>query len=214
MNNKLVKLFDKNNESKSVQTSIILENEHKKLNDVFNLIGDLGYNIPIWNNIDDAILYSVIGQMLSSNVSNRIISNLLRIFYNSTQVIQWACSTYHIDGPINGVSNRKRRALFEWNRVKDDYQYDILRLMSIEEFRKAISNIWGLGNWSADMIAIFYLGRNDVWPLNDSGINRVAKIVFDTDNSNKYYKYIRGNETIVALYFWELINRNLLSQLV
>jgi 3-methyladenine DNA glycosylase/8-oxoguanine DNA glycosylase len=59
------------------------------------------------------------------------------------------------------------------------------------------------------MIAIFYLGRMDVWPETDGGILRACKAVFGTDEYSQINKHIKGHETVTAVYLWELINKNL-----
>lgn len=61
------------------------------------------------------------------------------------------------------------------------------------------------------MIAIFYLGRMDIWPETDNGIQKISNLIFKTTESNGIKKYIAGCETVTALYMWELINQNLVS---
>ena len=82
--------------------------------------------------------------------------------------------------------------------------------MPLNEYRSEICSIWGFGRWSADMIAIFHLGRMDVWPETDAGIQKSSRLVFGTDNYAKINRLISGCETVAALYLWELINKKLL----
>ena len=43
-----------------------------------------------------------------------------------------------------------------------------------EEAIKALVKLNSLGRWTAEMILISALGREDVWPCDDAGLSRVA----------------------------------------
>ncbi len=189
----------------------ILSSRHSQFKRLLQVVGPLGYKLPVWNSLEDAVLYAVIGQMLSNKASSSIISRLLSDFGSSSAVIRWAEKNSKKTGPLKGISQRKRRALREWfSYAKTDRaEWKNWDTMPLAEYQREISSIWGFGRWSADMIAIFYLGRMDVWPETDKGIQKACRIVFNTDNTRAVKKYIRGCETIAAVYLWELLNRGL-----
>jgi DNA-3-methyladenine glycosylase II len=82
--------------------------------------------------------------------------------------------------------------------------------MPLDEYKSEIMSIWGFGNWAADMIGIFHLGRPDIWPETDAGIQKMSRIVFGGKvNIINLKKMLKGRETLTALYFWEYINRGL-----
>lgn len=189
----------------------ILSRRHPRLKRLLQVVGPLEYTLPVWNSIEDAVLYAVIGQMLSNKASSSIISRLLSDFGSSSEVINWAEKNSEKPGPLKGMSQRKRRALREWLRYAktDGAEWKNWDTMPLAEYQREISSIWGFGRWSADMIAIFYLGRMDVWPETDKGIQKACRIVFNTNNIRAVTKYIQGCETIAAVYLWELLNRGL-----
>lgn len=47
---------------------------------------------------------------------------------------------------------------------------DALPKLDDEEAIKAITQVKGLGRWSAEMYLIFALGRPDIWPVDDLGV--------------------------------------------
>lgn len=204
---------DRRKQNLEYQRHITRLSRHPRFNILIKFLGPLKYRIPIWKSIDDAILYAVIGQMLSSKASASIIKGLIQKFGSSSSVIQWAEKNFRKKGPVNGVSQRKRQALREWALyVKTNNGiWRKWKTMPLPEYRKEICTIWGFGRWSADMIAIFHLGRMDIWPENDSGINKSCKAVLGCDEYDSTKKYIAGSETVAALYLWELLNRNLLE---
>ena len=81
--------------------------------------------------------------------------------------------------------------------------------MPLPQYKHEIMSIWGFGQWAADMIAIFYLGRMDVWPNTDGGIIKASRIVFGQISEKEIKQIINGSETVVALYLWEMLNRKI-----
>lgn len=184
---------------------------HPNLKRIIEIVGPLPLKVPIWKSINKAVLYAVIGQMLSSKASSSIIKRLLYRFETAGRVISWAEKSAYRQGAVCGVSKRKRLALKAWSEEakKRGRFWNDWPQMSFEEFKGDVTSIWGFGDWAAGMIAIFYLGRMDVWPETDTGIQNMSKQVFGTSEAEEIKEYIKGFETIVALYFWECLNRGL-----
>jgi DNA-3-methyladenine glycosylase II len=186
--------------------------KYPPLKKLINLIGPLGYDTPIWPSINDAVLYAVIGQALSVSASASIIKRLCKKLGSSSAVLQWAQKTCYKKGPVIGVSQRKRKALKAWHiYANGNYgRWKNWINMPLNKYRDEVCGIWGFGRWSADMIAIFHLGRMDIWPETDAGLQKVCKIVFKKHTQSQLKRHIAGCETVVALYFWELINKKLI----
>lgn len=186
--------------------------KYPPLKKLIHLVGPLRYVVPIWPSISDAVLYAVIGQMLSVSASASIINHLYKNLGSSSHILQWAQKNCYKKGPLRGVSQRKRKALKAWSIYANDNcgKWKSWRNMPLNEYSDEICSIWGFGKWSADMIAIFHLGRMDIWPETDTGIQKSSRLVFGTGNYDLIRKLISGCETVTALYLWELINRNLL----
>lgn len=200
----------KNNKYKK---HINILSDNSLLKPLIDLVGPLKYEIPIWSSIEDTILYTVIGQMLSNSASLSIIRRLHRNLGSSSAVFQWAKRNYHRSGPIRGVSQKKRKTLYQWLLYANSHPgvWEKWKHLPLAEYRREISNIWGFGRWSADMIAIFHLGRMDIWPETDNGIKKASCLIFGTERYGMIKRHIAGCETITALYFWELLNKNLVS---
>jgi DNA-3-methyladenine glycosylase II len=200
------------NETSNYRQYTRILSKHPALKKVINSVGSLGFDIPIWLSINDAVIYAVIGQMLSISASASIINRLYQEFGSSCAVLEWAQKSCYKKGPIRGVSQRKRKALRVWRLyAKNNYgKWKKWTKMPLSEYREEICSIWGFGRWSADMIAIFHLGRMDVWPETDSGIQKSSRLVFGIDNYDTISRLISGCETVAALYLWELINKKLL----
>jgi len=191
----------------------ILSQRHPAFNRLVKVMGDINFDIPSWRRIDDAIVYTVIGQMLSNAASNAIIGRLKQKFADSRNIILWASRTAGRKGPLYGVSQRKRKTLHSWHEFskRNNGVWKKWTSMPLEKYQDKITGIWGFGQWSADMIAIFYLARMDIWPETDAAIGRVVSAIFGNESTVNIRKYVNGCETVAALYIWELLNRNLLN---
>jgi DNA-3-methyladenine glycosylase II len=148
--------------------------------------------------------------MLSYKAARSIIHKLLDQHGNAEGVIEWASRASNRSGPIFGVSKRKRKALRAWKRYEalNPRLLQKWRSLGPNEFRQEICSIWGFGSWSADMIGIFHIGRLDIWPEADKGLQKASRLVFGTKSLRLIRAYVKGNETLAALYLWDALNRN------
>jgi len=187
----------------------ILSSRHPKLKKLIEMVGPVEREVPRWKSLNDAVFYAIVGQMLSVKAARSIIQGLLDRFGSSDKVIQWAMK--QPPGPAMGLSRNKIKALAEWGRFirKNKTASADWKKLDFKDYKKEVIKIWGLGSWSADMIAIFHLGKMDVWPAGDAGIVKGAKMLFGTADYEKIRKYIQGCETVLCLYLWEMINQKI-----
>src|SRR3989338_8052936 len=160
-----------------------LSSKHPRFKSLIDLIGPISLEVPIWSSIDDAVLYSVIGQMLSLPAASSIIRKLLQEFKTSSATINWANRTSNARGALRGVSERKRKALRAWKIFAENNHgvWEDWKTIPLNNYREQITNVWGFGRWSADMIGIFHLGRMDIGPESDAGIKKACRLVFKTN---------------------------------
>lgn len=195
------------------ELAAVLAPRHLAIRRLFDTVGTLAIQIPSRGSANDAVLRSVIGQMLSTQAARAIRRRVLGKWPSSVQVFRWACRTAATPGPLLGLSQRKRKALAAWwrySRRRPSVRTAWARLPTAE-FRAEICSIHGLGPWTADMLGIFLLGRPDIWPSTDAGVRRASMVVFAGVGKAKLPQIIRGYESVVALYLWEVLNRRLLE---
>jgi len=185
-----------------------LVKQHKMFKKMKEILGPMQYSLPKWDNLNDAVLYAVIGQMLSVKAANSIINNLRSNLSSADDILKWASKNKSKSGPIYGVSRSKRRALAMWNNFYSANRKDIRKWhkQSSSEVKEKIVSIWCFGLWAADMILIFHLGKMDVWPETDGGIKRGVEILFPEKSLQEVKSYVAGAETIAALYIWQMLN--------
>ncbi len=76
-----------------------------------------------------------------------------------------------------GLSRPKVRYAHALARAGIDY--DALRDMPSEEVIQTLTAVPGIGPWTAEIYAMFSLGRADVFPPGDLALQEAAKLIFD-----------------------------------
>jgi 3-methyladenine DNA glycosylase/8-oxoguanine DNA glycosylase len=71
-----------------------------------------------------------------------------------------------------GLSNAKARSITDLARhvVDGDVHLAGAGKLSDEQVIAELSQVWGIGTWTAQMFLMFQLGRLDVWPVLDLGV--------------------------------------------
>jgi len=83
-----------------------------------------------------------------------------------------------------------------------------LSRLSDDEIVERLSQVRGIGRWTAEMFLIFQLARLDVWPVDDLGVRRGYQIAYRMDALPKPKELMalgerfRPYRTIAAWYCW------------
>lgn len=84
-----------------------------------------------------------------------------------------------------------------------------IRSLGNEEIIKRLTSIYGVGQWTVEMMLIFNLGRIDVWPVDDYALRTsIAEVfrmkrVFTPKQAAFLGEAWRPYRTVAALYFWD-----------
>ncbi len=86
-----------------------------------------------------------------------------------------------------GLSNAKAQYVLNVARFAIDHELDDNRLkkMQNEEIIELLTQIKGIGRWTVEMLLMFTLGRQDVFAIDDYGIQSAMKKLYNIDDSNK-----------------------------
>ena len=68
---------------------------------------------------------------------------------------------------------------------RGDYTREALSGASNDEVRDALTDIRGVGEWTANMYLIFVLGREDVLPLGDLAVRRGIEGLYDVETRDE-----------------------------
>ena len=117
-----------------------------------------------------------------------------------------------------GLSRRKALCIKSLSKKIDEGYIDLENLK--KESNKAVISILtevkGIGKWTAEMYLIFSLGRIDVLSKSDGTIKRVLQWMYNltdvpsSQDVENYFQKWSGFETIVSAFLWSSIGLNLI----
>lgn len=134
-----------------------------------------------------ALCKSIISQQLSTKVAKVIYQRFLDLFPTKLPSPQQILDIPYEQLRGIGLSNSKtvyiQNVCQFWidQKVTDAK----LRKMDDEELINYLCQIKGIGRWTAEMILMFALGREDVFSVGDLGIQQAMTRLLDLDNTDK-----------------------------
>ncbi|MEO7368324.1 MAG: DNA-3-methyladenine glycosylase 2 family protein, partial [Gemmatimonadaceae bacterium] len=122
----------------------------------------------------DALVRSIVYQQLSGKAAATIHGRVLELIGDGDQAPTKIIATSHDSLRAAGLSNQKAsyvRNLAE-HVLDGSLPVDSLHELTDDEIIAALTQVKGIGRWSAQMFLMFRLGRPDVLPDLDLGIQK------------------------------------------
>ena len=78
-----------------------------------------------------------------------------------------------------------------------------LRAMNYAARTEALTEIWGVGRWTADMMSMFYFGEKDIWPDGDVGARKtLERLIRPRRSAARAAERFAPYRSYLALYMW------------
>jgi DNA-3-methyladenine glycosylase II len=114
----------------------------------------------------------------------------------------------------SGMSAAKAASIRDLATKVVDGTVPLARLgrMLDDEIVRRLSEVRGIGRWTAEMFLIFQLGRLDVWPVDDLGVRKGYAIAYDMAQPPTPRELetlgdrFRPYRTVVAWYCWHAVH--------
>lgn len=166
-----------------------------------------------------SLVRSIVGQQISVQAATAIFGRLeLLLDHHVTAKAILEKS----EGELRevGLSVRKVVYLKDLSEKIVQGEIDLHKLDELDNTSvlKQLTSVKGIGKWTAEMFLIFSLRRMDVLALDDIGIQRGAKWLYQIDQSER--RKILVNKapiwsphlTIASIYLWSIVDQGLLSE--
>ncbi len=161
-----------------------------------------------------ALAGSIIGQQISGKAADNIWNRLLLVAgeINANNIINLDKETLRECGiSYRKISYLKSAAEFKLAGKLDQKEFSKL---GDDEIISKLVEIKGVGVWTAEMLLIFSLQRENVLSLGDFGIKKGIKKLYGLQELNieklRYYKDLYAPYgTIAAFYLWEVASSKL-----
>jgi len=133
------------------------------------------------------LCYSIMSQQLSTKVADVFHNRFLALYKGKEPTPKQIVATPFETLRGIGLSNAKANYVLNVCRFFIEEKITDARLhkMSNEELIKYLSQIKGVGQWTVEMILMFTLGREDVFAVDDLGIQQAICKLYKIDASDK-----------------------------
>ncbi len=136
------------------------------------ILGEPLPELQLRENIPLRLMASIMSQQLSTKVAKVIYRRFLEIYNGNEPLPQQVLDTSFETLRAIGLSNAKVSYLQNVARFCIDYNVTDTRLLAMpnEEIIDLLTQIKGVGKWTVEMLLMFTLGREDVFAVDDLGI--------------------------------------------
>lgn len=156
-----------------------------------------------------AVVRHIIGQQISGSARETIcgrVTDLLgeirpeTILSVGVEDLQKCGTSFRKIEYIMDFSERVSRGDFDIEKIKD---------MTDVEAVEALSSLRGIGAWTAEMLLLFNLNRQDIFSFGDLGIHRGLRMLYrhrkiDRELFEKYRRRFSPYGSVASLYLWQV----------
>ena len=182
-----------------------LKRVDKKLAAIIDQVGMIERTVN--PDLFSALVHSIIGQQISTKAHQTIWERMQKELGKITPVVidslplenlQQFGITFKKAGYIKSIAQKI---------VTNEFDINSLHSMSDEEVCAKLSELNGIGVWTAEMLMIFSMQRPNVLSYGDLAILRGLRMVYhhrkiDKTKFSKYWKRYTPYASIASLYLW------------
>ena len=145
------------------------------------------YELKKRNNIHLHLCNSIMSQQLSTKVADVFKKRFLALYKGKNPTAKQISETAFETLRSIGLSNAKANYVLNVSRffLEEKITDSRLHKMSNEELIKYLTQIKGVGQWTVEMILMFTLGREDVFAVDDLGIQQAICKLYNIDPTDK-----------------------------
>lgn len=182
----------------------------KKLTEIINHVGEI--KIRRRSDLYLHLLKAIVAQQLSTKAADAIWKRFVELFKDRYPGSEPLLSMDPERMRSAGLSYQKAGYLKNIAQfsIEETLEYSRLRKKTDEELIEYLTEIKGVGRWTVEMILMFSLGRPDVMPVDDLGIQTAMKAVYKIDLEGRQLKEKmlelsdkwRPHRTVACIYLW------------
>jgi DNA-3-methyladenine glycosylase II len=160
-----------------------------------------------------ALSRAIVGQQLSTKAAASIWAKFEQLFGGAPEPDQVAAADDELLRSA-GLSGSKTAYLKDLASRVASGKLDLERIVELtdEDVIAELTDIKGIGRWTAEMFLIFHLGRPDVLSAGDLGIRRAVQIAYELDDLpgpgdlERLAEPWRPQRTLACLYLWRSLD--------
>jgi methylated-DNA-[protein]-cysteine S-methyltransferase len=190
---------------------------------VIDMVGPLRLRLRPAPSVFGALAEAIVYQQLNGKAAAAIFARVCALFPRGTPTAARLLWTSEEKLRGAGLSRSKLLSLRDLAQKAEDRAIPTLaeiRLLPDEAIIERLSEVRGIGRWTAEMLLIFRLGRPDVLPVDDYGTRKGFAIVFDRPELPApkelaaYGARWAPYRTVASWYLWRVVERTTERQIV
>lgn len=182
------------------------------LGKIINSVGE--YSLKRRNHHFAVLVESIISQQLATRAAEVIFSRFKDIYPKFPTALD-ILATRKSRLRSAGLSSMKIEYLKDLARKVDQgkIKMNILSKMSDEEVVSQLTQVKGIGRWTAEMFLMFSLGRQDVLPVGDLGLRKGVQLAFSLSELpkpsevEKFGDRWRPYRSVATWYLWKSLQK-------
>ena len=185
----------------------------KRMEKLIDKFGSPNFNLM--NNYYESLIRSIVYQQLSGKAASIIYERFLDLFVfdiypEPKDILAVSIETLR----SSGLSYQKVNYIRDLSEKWQDGTMNLTDIdsMTDEEISSELIKVKGIGQWTADMFLMFTLGRPDVFPFGDLGIQKGVMILTNMNRlptqkeMERKTKKWQPYRTVAAWYLWKLVD--------
>jgi len=190
-----------------------LSHADKRIEKLIDKFGPPNFNLM--NNYYESLIRSIVYQQLSGKAASIIYERFLDLFVfdiypEPKDILAVSIETLR----SSGLSYQKVNYIRDLSEKWQDGTMNLTDIdsMTDEEISSELIKVKGIGQWTADMFLMFTLGRPDVFPFGDLGIQKGVMILTNMNRlptqkeMERKTKKWQPYRTVAACVLWKLVD--------
>lgn len=159
----------------------------KKDKKLASIIGESFHELTFHKNIPLRLIASIMSQQLNTKVAQIIYNRFITLYNGKEPTPKQVLKTTYEQLRSIGLSHAKATYVHAVAQfcVEHKVTDTMLLAMSNEEVQALLIQIKGVGNWTVEMLLMFTLGREDIFPMDDLGIQNAMIKLYNIKADNK-----------------------------
>lgn len=159
----------------------------RKDNVLASILKKDSHSLSLQKNIPLRLMASIISQQLSTKVAAIIFDRFVALYPAKKPTIQKVLVTPEETLRGIGISYAKIKYIYAVASFCLEHKITDKKIqeLSNEAIIELLTQIKGVGKWTVEMLLMFSLGREDVFAVDDLGIQQAMTKLYNLDSTNK-----------------------------
>jgi len=173
------------------------------------------YSVKITKNRYRSLVEAIVAQQLSGPVADSILKKFRKLYKSDFPKPTVVLQTSDKKLRTVGLSKMKIVYIKELSKKIESRNLNMRNFSSMEDEQiiEHLTNVKGIGRWTAEMFLIFSMGRLDVLPVGDLGLKKGIQLMFSLnelpteEQIRRLAESWRPYRTIATWYIWKSLKK-------